>query len=377
MDRRLGRSLRKLGASDAEIERAEQGGWLTLLLLDKTLRPGRPKYDRATIAAQAGVAPDVSRRIWRALGFPDVPDDVPVFTDADVEALTVLEHRRVTTIVSVDDDPMDALVEQVRVFSAALAKVAATLTDQLAEMIRAARESGLSDERIALTFVDEFNWPTLMQLFDYTLRLQARDSLWRKLANQDPDAPGARVLTIGFVDLVGYTAISQQLDPHELSALVRRFEHLAFDTVAEEGGRVVKTIGDEVMFVSGDAAAAARIARRLTDRSLDDILLPPARAGLARGSVVTREGDYFGPVVNLASRLVEIAKPGSVITSDEVHAVLAADPAFSWKRLRSRRIRDIGRAEIWALAGVGWAGHEAGGDDGPGSVETREEPGAG
>ncbi len=352
MDKRLVRTLGKLGASDDEIARAEQEGWLTLLLLDKTLRPGRPKYDRASVAAQAGVAPDVSRRLWRALGFPDVPDDAPVFTDSDVEALTVLERRRVTTIVAVDDDPMDALVEQVRVFSAALAKVAAALTDQLAEMIRSARNSGLSDERIALTFIDEFNWPSLLKLFDYTLRLQARDSLWRKLANEDPDAPGARVLTIGFVDLVGYTAISQQLDPHEISALVRRFEHLAFDTVAEEGGRVVKTIGDEVMFVSGDAAAAARIARRLTDRSLDDVLLPPARAGLARGSVVTREGDYFGPVVNLASRLVEIAKPGSVIASDEVHASLSEDPAFAWKRLRPRRIRDIGRVEIWALAAI-------------------------
>ena len=203
-------------------------------------------------------------------------------------------------------------------------------------------------------------------MFDYTLRLQARDSLWRKLANEDPEAPGARVLTIGFVDLVGYTAISQQLEPHELSALVRRFEHLAFDTVAEEGGRVVKTIGDEVMFVSGDVAAAARIARRLTDRSLDDVLLPPARAGLACGSVVTREGDYFGPVVNLASRLVEIAKPGSVIASDAVHAALAENGAFAWKRIRSRRIRDIGRIDIWALAGTDQA-----------VEQTGEAPGAG
>ena len=352
MDRKLARTLRRLGASEPEIERAEREGWLTLLVLDKILRPGKPQYTRAAVGARAGVDPDVSRRLWRALGFPDVPEDVPVFTEADVEALTVLEQRRVTTIVALDDDPMDALVEQVRVFSTALAKVAAALTDQLAEMIRAARASGLSDERVALTFIDEFHWPDLLKLFDYTLRLQARDSLWRKLANEDPDAPGARVLSIGFVDLVGYTAISQQLDPHELSALVRRFEQLAFDTVAEEGGRVVKTIGDEVMFVASDAAAAARIARRLTDRSLDDALLPPARAGLACGSLVTREGDYFGPVVNLASRLVEIAKPGSVVASDALHSALADDPTFAWKRLRSRRIRDIGRIEIWALAAV-------------------------
>ena len=370
MDKKLLRTLSRLGASDGEIARAAEEGWLTLLLLDKTLRPGLPQYDRATVAGRAGVDPDISRRLWRALGFPDVPEDAPVFTDADVEALTVLEQRRVTTIVRLGDDPVDALVEQVRVFSAALAKVAAALTDQLAEMIRSARDSGLSDERIALTFVDEFNWPSLTKLFDYTLRIQARDSLWRKLANEDPNAPGARVLTIGFVDLVGYTAISQQLDPHELSALVRRFEQLAFDTVAEEGGRIVKTIGDEVMFVSGDVAAAARIARRLTDRSLDDVLLPPARAGLAYGSTVTREGDYFGPVVNLASRLVEIAKPGSVIAADAVHAALVDDPAFAWKRLRPRRIRDIGRVEVWALAAVDISVDQA-------VDQIEEEPGAG
>ena len=309
-----------------------------------------------------------------------MPDDAPVFTDADVEALTLFEKRRVTTILAPGDDPLDGLVEQVRVFSAALAKVAAALSDELVEMIRAARDSGLSDERIALTFVDEFDWASLLELFDYTLRLQARDSLWRKLANEDPDAPGARVLTIGFVDLVGYTAISQQLEPHELSALVQRFEHLAFDTVAEEGGRVVKTIGDEVMFVSGDVAAAARIARRLTDRSLDDALLPPARAGLAQGSVVTREGDYFGPVVNLASRLVEIAKPGSVIASDEVHRALVADPAFAWKRIRPRKLRDIGRVQIWALDAIGGAAAPDPGSEGvpvPAVEPGEEEAGAG
>ena len=135
----------------------------------------------------------------------------------------------------------------------------------------------------------------------------------------------------------------------ELGALVSRFEELAYDTVAEHGGRVVKTIGDEVMFVAADNADAGLIALRLTERSAVDELLPEARAGLAGGTVLAQEGDYYGPVVNLASRLVELARPGSVLVSSELHAALADDPAFAWQRLRSRRIRDIGRVEVWAL----------------------------
>jgi adenylate cyclase len=104
-----------------------------------------------------------------------------------------------------------------------------------------------------------------------------------------------------------------------------------------------------VMFVDADIANAAHIALRLTERSAVDEVLPEARAGLAAGSALSQEGDYYGPVVNLASRLVELARPGTVLVSSEVHDALAGDPAFVWHRLRSRRIRDIGRIEVWAL----------------------------
>jgi adenylate cyclase len=119
--------------------------------------------------------------------------------------------------------------------------------------------------------------------------------------------------------------------------------------VAEHAGRVVKTIGDEVMFVTEEIANAARIALRLTERSAVDELLPEARAGLAAGTLLAQEGDYYGPVVNLASRLVGLARPGTVLASAEVRDALAEDRSFVWHRLRSRRIRDIGRVEVWAL----------------------------
>lgn len=352
MDRKLARSLRRLGATTDEMERAEEEGWLTRLAVDKALLPGNGRYNMGEIAELVGIEPETGSRLWRALGFPDLEPDAKVFTDSDVEALVRLEQQGPMSLEVDDDRAAFDMIEAVRIFSAGLTRVAATLTDQLAEELRRARATGLTDEQLALGVLDEFDWESLSKLFDYTLRLQSRDMLRRKLANVEADTAGARVLAIGFVDLVGYTAASQEMTLEEVSELVRRFEALAFDTVAQEAGRVVKTIGDEVMFVAPDAASVARIARRLTDRSTDDELLPFARAGLAYGLVVTRDGDYFGPVVNLASRLVEIARPASVVVSDEVHDELADEDGFAWKRMRPRKLRDIGRVDMWALAAV-------------------------
>ncbi len=159
-------------------------------------------------------------------------------------------------------------------------------------------------------------------------------------------------LAVGFVDLVGYTALSQELEPDELAAMVARFDELAYDTVAQLGGRVVKTIGDEVMFVAADVAAAVQIAVRLIERSALDDVLPEARAGVGYGTMLAQEGDYYGPVVNLASRIVALARPGSVVASDSVHDALEYDAGIEWRRLRSHRIRDIGRVELWSLTAV-------------------------
>jgi adenylate cyclase len=231
----------------------------------------------------------------------------------------------------------------------ALARIAEVQSDSLVAAVQARREAGLTDDEIAVEVTNSLDWSRLSRLFDYALRLQLRASARRKLTASNPSAIGAEELAVGFVDLVGYTALSQELEPEELAALVTRFEELAYDTVAEHGGRVVKTIGDEVMFVAVEIANAARIALRLTERSAVDELLPEARAGLAAGTVLAQEGDYYGPVVNLASRLVELARPGTVLASSEVRDAIVDDPAFVWHRLRSRRIRDIGRVEVWAL----------------------------
>jgi adenylate cyclase len=103
------------------------------------------------------------------------------------------------------------------------------------------------------------------------------------------------------------------------------------------------------MFVTDTMPTAALVAVRLTERSIGDELLPETRAGIAAGRLVAREGDYFGPVVNLAARLTEIARPGSVLAPAELGDAIAHDERFHVRRISSRRIRDIGRVDICVL----------------------------
>ena len=134
---------------------------------------------------------------------------------------------------------------------------------------------------------------------------------------------------VGFVDVAGYTARSAALAPQELSDFVRRFEVAAFELAVESGARVVKHIGDEVMFVATTAAAACRFATALVRRFGDDDT--DARGGVAFGDVLTRRGDFHGPVVNLASRLTDEAVDGEVLVDQGVHdavgEALALEPA--------------------------------------------------
>lgn len=351
MNRKLRLFLRRRGATDEEIERAAREGHLTLLALDRDLRSGRQRYDAVEAAARAGMERELSIRLWRALGFPDVPPGIRVFTDADVKTLVML-RKQLESSTYTPEESVVMLVQQVRLISSAQARIAELFSEQLAEQLHGAKERGLTDDEIAEFALDVFAWSRLEPLIAYGLRVQLRAALWRKLALDEAAATGGVELAVGFVDLVGYTALSQELEPDELATLVARFEELAYDTVAELGGRVVKTIGDEVMFVAADVAAAVRIAFRLIEQSARDDVLPDAHAGVAYGTMLAQEGDYYGPVVNLASRIVALARPGTVMASEAVHDALEDDAGIEWRRVRSHRIRDIGRVELWSLTAV-------------------------
>lgn len=350
MERGLNRFLRKRGATSEEIDAAQREGMLTLLAVDRLLVPGEQYLDSAQVAERSEVPRETATKLWRALGFPDVPDGEPAFSDESVEVLRLLHASSNSSIFS--DASADSLVTQVRAVGTGLARVAESMSDQIAEAIVAMRAEGLDDETVAATVADTLDWELLARLNDYGLRVLLRAAIWRKLLTPQTSSGEMPSLAVGFVDLVGYTAISQELDSAELAALVERFESVAYDTVARLGARLVKTIGDEVMFVTEDPVIALRVAMALTERTGSEELLPRARAGLAFGPALAREGDYYGAVVNLAHRLVEIARPASAVVSSEFAAVVV-DRDFTFHRLRARKIRGIGKVDIYAARSAG------------------------
>jgi len=161
-------------------------------------------------------------------------------------------------------------------------------------------------------------------------------------------------MAVGFADMVGFTAMSERLSLDDLAGVVDRFEEISLDVVTSEGGRIVKTMGDECMFVADSARAAARIGVRLAEHHTDDAYAADVRIGLACGPVLPADGDYFGPTVNLASRLVGIADPGNVLISAAMRAELdsTAPGEFSFRSAPNRELKGIGEVEmVWC----GWA----------------------
>ncbi|MDW3218002.1 MAG: adenylate/guanylate cyclase domain-containing protein [Acidimicrobiales bacterium] len=132
-------------------------------------------------------------------------------------------------------------------------------------------------------------------------------------------------LAVGFLDLVGFTSLSQELDVEELVVFVKAFESRAHELAHDHRARIVKLIGDEVMIVAVDPADAARFVSGMIASLDDDGVVP--RGGLAFGELINIHGDYFGPVVNLAARLTDAAVPGEVLVDDAVAQVVASEAA--------------------------------------------------
>jgi adenylate cyclase len=164
------------------------------------------------------------------------------------------------------------------------------------------------------------------------------------LADSDPAQAGQGVRrVVGFADLVSFTALVRRMTERQLAVMVQRFEALATDIVTAHGGRVIKTVGDEILFVTLDAAPAAAVALDLVDTMAEDELLPDVRVGMAFGPVLSRLGDVFGTTVNRASRLTSVAPAGGVLVDDALAASLTSLSGFQTTALRRRSLRGIGQ----------------------------------
>ena len=349
------------GVGDDEIDRAVADGVIDLFVAERMLIPSRRRFTRGQVAEMTGVELPKLDRFWRALGFANVDDEDPAFTDLDLEAVRLF--RSVQTLGATDTE---TAVQLARVMGSSMARIAeAELVP--GNMVSSEIDPVLSAE--AFASVADVTIPAMAKLLEYVWRRQLAAGIQRNMLLRSHGlAPGqSPVLAVGFADMVGFTLLSQHLSDEELAAVVRRFEEISHDIVTAARGRVVKMIGDEVMFVVDGVAEAAGIGLDLADAYADDDLLSDVRVGLAVGPVLVRDGDYFGPTVNLAHSIVKIGNPGTVLMSDEFKTALMAEAPgdFTAQPLRPRFLKNLGRVQLWWC---GRAGQEA---DGTGAAADR------
>ncbi|HWU32946.1 MAG TPA: adenylate/guanylate cyclase domain-containing protein, partial [Marmoricola sp.] len=170
-----------------------------------------------------------------------------------------------------------------------------------------------------------------------------------RLAFAGPEELDRPMMVAGFADIVGYTARSRSMRGEELAALVDAFDARSLEIVAEHGGQVIKTIGDEILYVADTPIQGALIALELVNLATIHEGFPELRVGLAYGPVLARLGDVYGPVVNLASRLTSVAKPGRVVVDRVLAEELVDDAEFRVRRMRRTTLKGFGIVEPWSL----------------------------
>lgn len=287
--------------------------------VEEMLLGGPRRYTRAQVGGEAGVPAEESNKLWRALGFATVGDDEVVFTDGDVRALRTA--TQLTERLGADDELRTAIT---RLLGRTFAQLASFQGQLLIELV-SSRPEVLGSEDAVVDFVREVV-PLMedVQSFVWRRQMVAYFSRFASHAGTDAAMPGTEPVAVGFADMAGFTTLTRRATEADLRRLLESFEAVATEIVGSQGGRIVKTIGDEILFVADDPTAAAEIALELTARGEDpDDPFPSVRAAIAYGEVVNRLGDVFGPVVNIASRLTSLARPGSVLVDRHAYEVLS------------------------------------------------------
>lgn len=329
--------------------------------LDSLLLGSQRHLRRREAAKEAGLSTASARKIWRALGFPNLTDDDVYFTGEDVRALRV-----------VSDMVQDGALSEEAALS--LARSVAQLTDRMVvwqiealveDMVAHRDMTDARARRELLTLLPELLGP-LQQLLDYAWRRQLSAAVQRLamrgerpdgstviLHDAAPDVGGAALPLargVGFADLVSYTSLSRQMNERTLANLVQRFEKRCAEVISIGGGRVIKTIGDEVMFLSETPEGGAQISLALARTIKEDPLLPQARVAFVWGRVLPRLGDLYGPTVNLASRLVALTEPGGVVVDESTARVLRGDERFVLDPQPTRNVRGFGDVRPVAIS---------------------------
>jgi adenylate cyclase len=304
--------------------------------LARLILGGELTLTSAEVVDKGGMSLDDGQRLWRALGFPDTGDAI-AYGDPDVSAVA-------TVAAAIESGVLDeeTVFRITRALGTTMSRLADWQVSTLVGQVEHDVLDGKSESRLsAAVSLATDAAPGFEQLMIYAWRrhLAAAAARIEALGAADEELLST-VLTVGFADLSRFTSLSNELDDSTLGALVENFETRCTDIVTAHGGRVVKTLGDAVLFVIGDAPEGARTALDLVSQisSRDD--MPDIRVGLATGSAISRLGDVFGPPVNLAARLSHVARSNRVLVDEATAATLGDE--FDTRTLPPRPLRGFG-----------------------------------
>ena len=342
------------GEVAAEVDSAERA---TLAGHESLLLGESPTLTLTELAQRAGTSVEVAQKFWRAMGFADVQPDEVRFTDQDVDALQ-------DTVVLLDETSDSSLasasvLELLRAQSYTMDRLVLweleTFVTDLSERL------GLDDTAARLVALDRIDGlvELLSRQLTYVWRRHMASILGRTDAEvstrgREDTGPDLYPLirSLGFVDIVSFTQRAQGMSKAALTHMLEDFENTARDVITSRGARVVKTIGDAVMYISDDLLIAADVVTALVEELQKGPDAIRVRASLVEGRVISRSGDVFGPTVNLASRLVDAAEPGGIrLDESTAMAILRSPEAARYRVGQCHEVvaKGLGQIVPWSL----------------------------
>lgn len=291
------------------------------------------------ISEDAGLDLDLLERMMRAVGLPRVEDpDAVVFPRFDGDAFA---NARKFLDVGITADQVVLILQ---VLAEGLTRAAEVMRYAALAAVLKPGATELDTAKATEALVEQVA-PLLGPMVEDTLRLQLLHIMETEAVTNTERAegvplPGARLVTIRFADLVGFTRLGEAVPPEDLEKLAHRLADVARE-VAEPPVRYVKSIGDEVMLVSSDPVAMLDAVLDLLDATEADEDFPRLRVGLATGMAVSRAGDWFGSSVNLASRVTGASRPGAVLVSEATREAIGEADQFDWSFAGARRLKNI------------------------------------
>ena len=327
------RVLENEGFTLDELREAAANDRLALLPVERILAGDGPRYTQEELAEKTGLPIEFLNEAARALGVPVREPGERTITEEELE----LSHSAKLLLDA--GLPEEAFLELTTVMSRSMANIAATFVSVFGDALL---QPGDTERDLGLRYAETMRnlgplaAPTLEQMFNLRLRERMREAVIGRAELESGRLAGSQTVTVGFVDIVGFTKLGEDVGPDDVGTVVRRFERAVSEAV-EPPVRLVKTIGDAAMLVAPEPAPVVEAVLCLVERSQEEA--PLLRGGVALGEGLPRAGDWYGRPVNLASRITSFARRGSVLTSKEVRD--AVGDGYSWSAAGSQRFKGV------------------------------------